>query len=238
MILVQRTALPRTTDVLTEFPGWIAEFCMPTWAILDIGAGRDIHKTATHLRPHVARMVGVDPADDILENISLDACHQKTLEDFAQDREQQAVFDCAYSVMVLEHVKQPLMFLSACHAVLKPGGMLFGVTPNLWHYFGMTTKICGSLGIEDLVLERLVGPQTKASYHFPTAYRCNSIRAISHALSETGFQSIEFRCFDPAERLQFYFPRPFKWIPHVYSHAVHATRWTRFMGYLMFRATA
>ena len=58
------TILP-TADVLTVFPEWIVQYCNPTSVVLDVGAGRDKNKTGAFIRPHIARLVGVDPSENI-----------------------------------------------------------------------------------------------------------------------------------------------------------------------------
>jgi SAM-dependent methyltransferase len=236
MIRVQISTIPSTTDILTAFPEWIIQCCDSTSVALDVGAGQDRNKIDALIRPKIAHLVGIDPTEDIMHNPALDERYQATLENFAQ--EYHVYFDCLYSMFVLEHVTHPHDFFKACRSLLKSNGILFGVTPNLWHYFGLATKISSTIGMEDWLLERLVGKQKKEAYHFPTTYRVNSIRAIVQGLEQTGFQSVEFRCFDPTKRLEFYFPRLLKWYPGVYSHLVHHLHLSRFMGYLVFKATA
>jgi SAM-dependent methyltransferase len=236
MIKVQLSTLSPTTDVLTAFPEWIIQYCNLNSRVLDVGAGRDINKTGSLIRPHIARLVGVDPSENIKHNPVVDEGYKASLEEFAHGH--LTKFDSLYAMFVIEHVANPYAFLSGCRSLLKPNGMLFGVTPNLWHYLGVSAKISTSMGIEDWLLERLVGKQSKEDYHFPTTYRMNSIRAISRALEQTGFQAVEFRCFDPTRRLEFYFPPMLKRLPSVYTRLVYLLHLSRFMGYLMFRATA
>src|SRR5712692_131177 len=236
MIRSQLSILLSNTDALIEFPRWVAQHCDRTSIVLDVGAGRDTTASAAVIRQKVALLVGVDPDASIAQNPYLDERYQASIEDFAKDRGPS--FDCLYTMFVLEHVTQPQEFLSACRSLLKPGGMLFGVTPNLWHYFGMATKLSASLGIEDWLLERLIGAQAKASYHFPTAYRLNSIRAIRRILEQTGFQEVEFRCFDHPNNFEYVFPKLLRWFPSSYSRLVYTLRLPQIMGLIMFRATA
>src|SRR5437764_9863445 len=146
MIKTQISSLPSTIDVLEEFPAWIVQYCNPHSVVLDVGAGAGKTGNPVHIRPHIARLVGVDPDATIAQNPYLDEGHQTTLEDFALDRGH--VFDCLYTSFVIEHITRPHTFLQSCQSLLKPGGTLFAITPNLWHYFGMTTKISATLGIE------------------------------------------------------------------------------------------
>ena len=94
------------------------------------------------------------------------------------------------------------------------------------------------MGIEEWLLERLVGTRVKAAYHFPTTYRLNSIRTIKRMLEETGFREVEFRYFDSPHRFEYCFPKPLRWFPSVYSRLVYTLGLSKFMGIIMFRATA
>jgi len=236
MIPTQLSSLPLTTDVLIEFPRWVTQYCDHTSIVLEVGAGKGKDGEAAPIQQKVARLIGIDPDSAIAQNPYLDERYQMSIEDFAKDRD--SGFDCLYTISVLEHITQPREFLSACRSLLKPGGMLFGVTPNLWHYFGMATKLSASLGIEDWLLERLIGAQAKASYHFPTAYRLNSIRAIRRILEQTGFQEVEFRCFDHPNNFEYVFPKLLRWFPSSYSRLVYTITLQKIMGLIMFRATA
>ena len=236
MIRTQLSSLPSNIDVLTEFPRWITQYCDHTSIVLDVGAGQGRNKTPAMIQQKVARLVGVDPDSAIAQNPYLDERYQASIEDFAKDRG--PCFDCLYTMFVLEHITHTHKFLSACRSLLKPGGMLFGVTPNLWHYFGMATRLSATLGIEDWLLEHLIGAQLKASYHFPTAYCLNSIRTIKRTLAQTGFREVEFRCFDPPDRFEYVFPRQLRWFPRFYSRLAYTLRLPHIMGLIMFRATA
>lgn len=235
MIRVQVSSLSAQTDVASEFPRWIIQNCNRTSLVLDVGAGRGRAGTPELIQPNVARLVGVDPDPIIAQNPYLDEHYQARIEDFA--REKSSSFDCLYTRFVLEHVTQPLPFLSACRTLLKPGGMLFGVTPNLWHYFGMATKVSAALGIEDWLLERLIGREAKDTYHYPTAYSLNSVRAIKRTLARAGFREVEFKCFDQAKRFEFYFPKLCRWFPRFYTWLVYTFSVPQIMGIIMFKAS-
>ncbi len=236
MLRTQLSVLPETIDVRTEFPQWVSQHCDSNSVVLDVGAGRGEAANQSVIQQKVARLVGIDPDAGIALNPYLDEKYQSSIEEFARNRG--AEFDRLYTMFVLEHVARPSDFLFACKSLLKPGGMLFGVTPNLWHYFGMTTKLSSSIGVEDWLLDRLIGSQVKASYHFSTTYRLNSIPTIGRALEQTGFREVEFKCFDQTNRFEGYFPRSLRWFPGVYSRLAYTLNLPHVMGFIMFRATA
>jgi SAM-dependent methyltransferase len=230
------SSLPPTVDVLAEFPSWVAQHCDGKSAVLEVGAGRGKDGEAAIIRQKVRHLVGIDPDAGILENPYLDERYQTSIEGFARDRA--ACFDCVYSIAVLEHVTHPHEFFAACRSLLRPGGSMLGATPNLWHYFGVATQVSARLGIQEWLLERLIGVQHKESYHFPAQYRANSIRKIQRVLAQTGFSSVEFRCFDHPQAFEYVFPAAVRWLPASYSRAVYSLRVPAFMGLIMFRATA
>jgi SAM-dependent methyltransferase len=236
MIQTQISILPSTLNMEEEFSAWVTRHCNDTSIVLDVGAGSGRTKNPEYIRPHIARLVGVDPDATIERNPYLDERYQATLEDFAQNYNQ--TFDCLYARFVIEHVTNPDTFIQSCRSLLKPGGTLFGITPNLWHYFGLITKISSSMGIEDWLLDRLIGVQAKANYHFPTAYRLNSIPAIKHTLEQNGFREVEFKCFDWAHGFKYCIPRLLHWFPDIYSRLVYRLGAPYIMGHIMFKATA
>jgi 2-polyprenyl-3-methyl-5-hydroxy-6-metoxy-1,4-benzoquinol methylase len=234
MILMRLNGLPATTDNNAAFTAWIAEYCTAESLVLDIGAGRDRNGIDASLQPRIKHLVGIDPSENILANSGVHERHQSNLEDFAQGEQRR--FDVLLTAWVLEHISDPLAFFTACRRLLKPGGMFFALTPNMWHYFGLVTKVCGRLGIEDWMLDRLMRAEQKAQYHFPTTYHVNSLRSIRHMLTHTGFQYVEFRCFDVPSGYNYVIPEPLRWFPRLYAHLVYRFNLLSLMGTIMFRA--
>lgn len=54
-------------------------------------------------------------------------------------------FSCVYALSVLEHLLNPCRFLKHCHRVLKPGGQLVLLTPNISTYFTMALILVGKM---------------------------------------------------------------------------------------------
>jgi SAM-dependent methyltransferase len=228
--------LPPTTDTMRAFAEWAAKSCTSESLALDVGAGYDLNQVDGLLQPLVRRLVGIDPSENIQANRSLHEGHQTTLEDFAIVERRR--FDLIIAAWVLEHVGDPPAFLQSCRSLLKPGGKLLAITPNLHHYFGLATKTAAALGLEDRILDRLLGPSSKAEYHFPTVYRVNTIHSIGRLLDCSGFVSVEFRCCDRPKDYDYVVPQALRWFSSLYSHLVYRLRLPALMGSLMFQATA
>lgn len=226
--------LSRDTDTMAAFVDWIAADCASDMVVLDIGAGYDRNQVDAALKPLVARLVGVDPAETIVENPALDERHRMTLEEFARSENRQ--FDVILASWVLEHLADPGAFFATCRRLLKPGGTFYAITPNLWHYFGLITKTTATLGVDDWILRQLMGAERKDEYHYPTQYRSNSIPALKRALAEAGFQSVEFRCSDNPGNYDYVVPPRLRFVPRLYSRLVYRLGLPVLMGRLMVRA--
>jgi predicted SAM-dependent methyltransferase len=56
-----------------------------------------------------------------------------------------ASVDCTYAFSVLEHLLMPCAFLAECHRVLRPGGRLVLLTPNISTYFTAALVLAGRM---------------------------------------------------------------------------------------------
>lgn len=146
-------------DVLAQ---WVAEVAAPTDSLLDIGAGDGDDLYCRLVRPLVGRIEGIDPDPYIADNGGLDAWEQTSIEEYARQfaggagaGELRQPFDVALAIYVVEHVTEPAEFFGAARSCLRPGGSLFIITPNLWHYFGLLAKASMALGVEERLLRAL-----------------------------------------------------------------------------------
>jgi SAM-dependent methyltransferase len=189
-------------------------------------------------------MVGVDPDAGVRSRPWLDEGHQMLVEQYAQMLVEQYAataaerFDVALCVYVVEHVERPSAFFEAVRSVLRPGGSCFGVTPNLLHYFGLTSAAATRLGIEDWLLRRVRSPDLIEAYHSPVRYRCNTTWNIRAAARRGGFSQSEFRVLEQAAMFDTYFPPPLRWWPKGYSRVVNRWAPPELFGTLLFRLTA
>jgi SAM-dependent methyltransferase len=216
------------------FARWVAEECPPGARVLNIGAGSNLSGELRPISRQAGVIVGIDPHVSIFENPTLNERYFLSMEEFSEDHEDE--FDLAFSVFVLEHVCDPWAFTRACAQVLKPGGILMGITVNKWQYFGLSTWAVTRLGLAEQLLARLRSPEAIDEYHFPTEYRMNTVRAMSRQLEACGFSFAEFRCWDLPEMYEPYLP------PRVRGFAKRYNRWAykigapNLMGHITFRA--
>lgn len=55
------------------------------------------------------------------------------------------MYSCVYALSVLEHLLNPCRFLQDCYRVLKPGGQLVLLTPNISTYFTAALILAGKM---------------------------------------------------------------------------------------------
>ncbi len=100
-------------------------------------------------------------------------------------------FDVAYSYMVMEHVANPDVFMTAMARCLKPGGLYLFVTPNKRHYFTRTASMLNAIGLDEFVL-RLIKRHEVDEYHYPVKYRFNDERRIDACADRLGLAPPEY----------------------------------------------
>jgi len=92
--------------------------------------------------------------------------------------------DGIVAVFVLEHLRQPRKFLEEAARVLKPGGFLFAVTPNVANPM-FTPILAIPVKIREKVL-RIVGGHPDHKYL--TYLRANTTRRLESLSARTGFR--------------------------------------------------
>jgi SAM-dependent methyltransferase len=237
-------ALAATDDQYDVLGRWVAESASATDSLLDIGSGDGDDHYLGLIRPLVGRTVGVDPDPHGSDHAGLDEWHQMSIESFATRLPgSDGSFDLALAVYVVEHVAEPTAFFLAARKCLRPGGALFLVTPNLWHYFGIAAKAAMVLGIEDKLLAALRARRAGHDHghdhhpvaHFALAYRANSVRALRRLGAEAGFSSLEIRHLENPAVFETYFPGRSVAFPRWYARSVHRIGRPELFGTLICR---
>ena len=180
--------------------------------ILDIGCGAGIGRDVSlqwEIKEKCGDFWGIEPDEGIVPEEGLFDHFQHALMETAELPEDS--FDIAYSSMVMEHVADPVSYLTAVARCLKPGGVYLFLTPNAKSLVPWVTKVCHDLRIDELSL-RLVRPSEKVDqYHYPVQFRCNTDRQIAGLARQLGFREPEFAYIE-GEGARGYFPGPLRLI--------------------------
>jgi SAM-dependent methyltransferase len=165
--------------------------------VLDIGCGRGVGRDASHqwkIKEQASDYWGLEPDPDVTPAAGLFDHYQHALMETAELPAGQ--FDVAYSAMVMEHVADPVAFLSAVRRVLKPGGVYLFVTPNARSFVPWATKTLHALHVDELAL-RLVRRKAEVDeYHYPVQFKANSPRQLDRLAAETGFDPPQYAYFE------------------------------------------
>lgn len=228
--------LPPHTQQFPELLGWIDSTHAGEISVLDVGGGGGFYDFPAAIRSRARRLVGVDPDPGVLQRPWLDEGHQALVEEYAPLAGER--FDVALCVYVVEHVEAPGPFLEAVRSLLVPGGSCFGVTPNLWHYFGLASAAAARVGVEDWLLHRLRPAELIEAYHSPVRYRLNTIRRLHRTAIDAGFRATEFRVLEQAGMFETYLPPALRWAPRSYSRMINRWGHAELYGTLLFRLMA
>jgi SAM-dependent methyltransferase len=155
----------------------------PHWRVLDLGAGAG-ECNPYHIKGRVLEMVGVDFDPRVAQNPLLDRgipVEGPGLP-FADE-----TFDLVFSVYVWEHVQDPQSFLREAQRVLRPGGVLAGLTPNRFHYVPLIASLTPHWFHEKFNAMR--GRAAKDT--FPTCYRLNDRATVKREALRAGLEQVE-----------------------------------------------
>jgi len=124
-----KTVFPEYRCKNKHFASLIKPFLGKEKKLLDLGCGRGL-ETVTNYKESVGEAVGLDPTDAVFQNELIHkpvqgSAYEMPLED--------NYFDIVVSQQVLEHIEHPEKLFSEVSRVLKPGGVFYAMTPNLWY---------------------------------------------------------------------------------------------------------
>ena len=136
---------------------------------LHAGCGRD---DSIGLRSRARMTIGVDLSKWILLNLDVDSA---VVGDICRLPLEDECVDIVASKYVLEHLRYPGVFIQEASRVLKPGGRLVVLTPNLRHYAGLATHLAPHRVQRWFVHKALHGNPNEV---FPTFYRANTAHRL------------------------------------------------------------
>lgn len=159
---------------------YVTESC--TW--LDVGGGRAIFPDnpvlARELVARCAKVVAVDPSENVCENSFVHECVQSCLEDYKPSTK----FDLATLRMVVEHVSCPKPFVEALARLIRSDGKVVLFTVNRW---APVTIVSRALPFQfHHPIKRLFWGGEKEDT-FPVHYKMNTQVALKRVFAEAGF---------------------------------------------------
>ena len=159
----------------------IGEKVGPTTRVLDIGCGHtDFLKDIYDRTPH---SYGADPDSETLKkNRTIKYVAVASAEKLPYDDN---FFDLVVMAWVLEHLDDPEAVFREIHRVLKPGGSVIFLTPNIWNYnVWMIRAVPNSF--HDFFTRRLYQRQEHDT--FPVRYKINSASRVESLLTKIGYE--------------------------------------------------
>lgn len=176
------------------FENLVAATARPDWHVLEIGAGsgRCVQRYFD-LRERVARYVGIDLDERVLDNPNL---HEARVADAQNLPFPDETFDFVFHLMVAEHLQDPEKALFEMARILKSGGLMMFATPSKWYYSTLIARLTPHW-FHTFYVSRL-GSRRQSEDTFPTVYKMNDIKAVKAACRNAGLKvTIEFRHFPP-----------------------------------------
>lgn len=168
----------------------INERLRPDLDVVELGAGTG--KFNRHeIRGSVRSLVGIDLTPRVRDNDLID---EAVLGDLTNPPFADNSFDLAFSVYVLEHIDDASRFCQETARILRPGGELFAVTPNLYHYVTTISRFSPHWVHEWSGRQR---GHTEDDM-IPTRYLLNTRSRLYRHLDEAGFSKVECHMYETA----------------------------------------
>jgi len=97
-------------------------------------------------------------------------------------------FDLVVSAWVLEHLDHPEQVFREIYRVLKPGGKVIFLTPNIWNYNVWVIRMIPNR-FHAFFTRKLYGRQANDTYQ--VRYKINSVNKIDRTLLPIGFKKAQ-----------------------------------------------
>lgn len=176
-----RSINPHWQDSVTLYRKAIEALVGPETALLDIGCGHgDILQTSYN---HAALAVGLEPDLAALQRNTVLHHTVQGIGETLPFADQS--FDLVTAAWVFEHVEEPLLFLREIWRVLRVGGRVVFLTPNVWNYNVWMIRAVPNRW-HSFFTTRLYDRQDDDTY--PVRYRINSFRRVEQTFIDAGFQ--------------------------------------------------
>jgi SAM-dependent methyltransferase len=166
--------------------------------LLDYGAGRGVghvedpceyRRSLLNFRTRVARVIGVDVDDAVMQNPALDEAHVFNPKDPLPIGDES--IDIVVSDFTFEHILDPGQTARELDRVLKPGGWLCARTPNRYGYIALANRLVPEASRMRIL--NIAQPSRKEEDVFPAVYLMNSFTALLKYFPSDRFQHFSYR---------------------------------------------
>jgi SAM-dependent methyltransferase len=179
--------------------------------ILDIGCGEGlVHRRGLQrsLAQTASQYIGIEPDPDIRLGRYFTAQYRCLFENAPLQPDS---IDVAIAAMVLEHLADPQMFWDKLYAVLRPGGVFWGLTVDARHWFALLSLLTERFHIKDWYLSAVRGERGIERYdNYATYYRSNKPRQIRRMTQ--AFRQTEIISFHRVGQFDYYTPVKLRWL--------------------------
>lgn len=177
------------THAVVLYARTLAEHVTPGIDWLEIGCGRQILPEWAMeidqqrvMAARARRLIGVDVDPSLWEHPLLSGRAIASADALPFPA---GSFDLATAAMVVEHLPDPCIVLREIYRVLRPNGRLVFHTPNYTYYLIFLASLCPQ-AIKNRIVRFL--EYREPADVFPTYYRLNTVKRISRAARDCGFE--------------------------------------------------
>lgn len=169
---------------------------------IDVGGGRSIFpqnpQLSRELAVRCARLVAIDPSDNLDQNEFANERVKTTIEEYKTDQR----FDIATMRMVAEHVERPDIVVRSLAQLVKSKGHVIVYTPNRWSVGSIAASVIPNRWHHKLT--RLVSSSRKEENVFPTFYKMNTRKRLRALFEGADFKEVSFAYLDDCALFQRY----------------------------------
>jgi ubiquinone/menaquinone biosynthesis C-methylase UbiE len=182
---IMRDHWDKGSSATSRYKARVAELVKPGMCILHAGCGWDKLNVS---RPYTAscKVVGID-LDPRVATLFHSEFHLGSLSEMPFESGRFDLIVCEY---VVEHLDDPAAALREMRRVLKPGGRILILTPNLYSY-----KVIGAACTPHqfhLWMGRIRYGRGHEADMYPTRYRCNTVGQFRRLAQRVGLEAV--RC--------------------------------------------
>lgn len=192
--------------------------------LLDIGCGEGlVHRQGLQrtLAKAVSQYIGIEPDLDIQLGGYFTSQYRCLFEDAPVQSDS---IDVAFAAMVLEHLADPQVFWDKVYAVLRPGGIFWGLTVDARHWFALLSFVVERFHIKDWYLSTIRGKRGIDRYdNYATYYRSNRPRQIRRMTRK--FRQTEILNFGRVGQFDYYVPVKLRWLIHTFERLTVHLGW-------------